>query len=176
MKVLLHICCAPCSCYTVAALREEGTEIEGYWYNPNIQPYTEFRKRLTTLKEYARLSILHVTVDESYDLDAFLQGTLPLGKDRCLFCYRLRLEKAFQHAAAAGSDGVTTTLLYSRHQRHEEIRALGEELSRTYSIPFLYRDFRKGWNEGISISKGLNMYRQQYCGCIFSEKERFQGR
>jgi epoxyqueuosine reductase len=176
MKALLHICCAPCSCYTLGALRSEGIEVEGYWYNPNIHPYREFQKRLATLKEYARLSLLPVAIDDGYELEAFLAGALPCGKDRCLFCYRMRLEKAFQHAAVTGFDAVTTTLLYSRHQRHEEIRALAEELSRIYSMPFLYRDFRKGWNEGIGISKGLNLYRQQYCGCIFSEKERFQGR
>lgn len=151
-------------------------DVQGYWYNPNIQPYTEFRKRLTTLSEYAQLSLLPLIVDASYDLEGFLRGALPLGKDRCLFCYRLRLEKTFQHALATGCRAVTTTLLYSRHQRHEEIRSISENLSRTYNIPFLYRDFRKGWNEGIAISKGLNMYRQQYCGCIFSEKERFEGR
>lgn len=151
-------------------------DVQGYWYNPNIHPLTEFKKRLTTVREYARVAMLPLTVDDAYDLESFLRGALPVGKDRCLFCYRTRLDSAFRYAAAAGVDAVTTTLLYSRHQRHDEIRAIADDLSRAHGIPFLYRDFRKGWNEGIAISKGLNMYRQQYCGCIFSEKERFEGR
>jgi epoxyqueuosine reductase len=173
MKVLLHTCCAPCSCFTVDALRAEGIDVQGFWYNPNIHPFTEFQRRLTTLTEYARLSLLPVTVDESYHLDAFLRGALEAGKDRCLFCYRMRLRKAFEKARATGAEAVTTTLLYSRYQRHDGIRAVAEELSAEFRIPFLYRDFRLGWNEGVRKSKELGMYRQQYCGCIFSEQERF---
>ncbi|HBE44471.1 MAG TPA: hypothetical protein DDW17_03205, partial [Deltaproteobacteria bacterium] len=97
------------------------------------------------------------------------------GKDRCLFCYRMRLEKTFQKAVETHADGVTTTLLYSKYQRHDDIKDTGEELSRKYDMPFIYKEFRKGWKEGVEESKRLNMYRQQYCGCIFSEKERFKG-
>jgi epoxyqueuosine reductase len=148
-------------------------EVQGFWYNSNIHPFTEFQRRLTTLKEYARLSLLPLTVDESYDLDPFLRGALDAGRDRCLFCYRMRLRKAFEQARATGAEAMTTTLLYSRYQRHDDIRAIGEELSSEHGIPFLYRDFRKGWGEGIRKSKELGLYRQQYCGCIFSEQERF---
>ena len=175
MKVLLHICCAPCSIYPVRRLRDEGAEVVGYFYNPNVHPYTEFLKRLKTLENYAQISLLPLVTDDLYELDDFLKGTLDSGKDRCLFCYRMRLGKAFRKGIDLGVDAVTTTLLYSRYQRHEDIRAIGGELSGKYGLEFLYRDYRTGWKEGIEESKRLNMYRQNYCGCIFSEKERFKG-
>ena len=173
MKVLLHACCAPCSIYTVKELRGQGAEVAAYFYNPNIHPFTEFRKRLVTLQQYAKVSLLPLEVDDSYDLETFLKGALERGKDRCLFCYTMRLEKTFEKAREMAQDAVSTTLLYSRYQRHDEIRAIGESLSARYGIPFLYGDFRKGWKEGVEESQRLGMYRQQYCGCIFSEKERF---
>lgn len=174
-KVLLHICCAPCSIHTLKALRNEGAEVSGYFFNPNIHPYTEFLKRLETLDNYAKIALLPLFVDASYDLEAFLRGALEYGKDRCLFCYRIRLEKTFLKGIETGAEAITTTLLYSKYQRHDDIKAAGEGLVRTYGIPFLYRDFRKGWKEGVEESKRINMYRQQYCGCIFSEKERYGG-
>lgn len=176
VRIFLHICCAPCSVYTLKALRGEGAEVSGYFYNPNIHPFTEFTKRLVTLEEYAKVILLPLDIDTSYELDAFLAGALALGKDRCLFCYRMRLERAFQKAAEGGFDAITTTLLYSRHQRHDDIRDICEELSSAHGVPFLYRDFRTGWQEGINESKKTGMYRQQYCGCIFSEKERYKGK
>jgi epoxyqueuosine reductase len=172
-KVLIHICCAPCSIYPLKKLREEGAKVYGYFYNPNIHPYNEFRKRLATLEDYARISSLPLEIDKTYDLDTFLRGALDLGKDRCLFCYRMRLEKTFKKGVEDKVDAVTTTLLYSKYQRHDDIRNIGEELSAVHGIPFLYRDFRAGWSEGVEESKARNMYRQPYCGCIFSEKERY---
>jgi epoxyqueuosine reductase len=175
-NILLHICCAPCSIYPVRELRREGARVSGYFYNPNIHPYTEFTKRLETLKEYAKIILLSLDGDTSFDLEYFLSGAMPLGNDRCLFCYRMRLERTFRRAVEGGFTAISTTLLYSRYQRHEDIIKIGNELSEDFGIPFIYRDFRKGWQEGILESKRLNMYRQQYCGCIFSEKERYAGR
>jgi len=174
-KILLHICCAPCSIYTLKTLREEGANVHGYFFNPNIHPYTEFKKRLSTLEDYANNVSLPLEIDPNYDLNTFFKGTLDRGKDRCLFCYRLRLEKTFKKGIEESVDAVTTTLLYSKYQRHDDIRRIGEELSAKYGVPFLYRDFREGWKEGVKTSKALNMYRQQYCGCIFSEGERYGG-
>jgi predicted adenine nucleotide alpha hydrolase (AANH) superfamily ATPase len=175
-NILLHICCAPCSIYTLKELRAEGAMVSGYFYNPNIHPCTEFSKRLSTLKEYAKIALLPLILDDSSELDRFLAGALALGRDRCLFCYRMRLERAFQKAVEDGFDALTTTLLYSRYQRHDDIRRIGDELSGVFGIPFLYRDFRPGWRDGIEESKKLGMYRQQYCGCVFSEKERYGGK
>ncbi len=176
MKVLLHICCAPCCIYTLKVLRGEGLDVTGYFFNPNIHPYTEFIKRLETLDNYAKLTLLPLMVDREYNLRDFLKGALDYGEDRCLFCYKVRLDKTFQTAAKEGFEGVTTTLLYSKYQRHDDIKKIGEALSSQYGLPFLYRDFRLGWREGIEESKRFNMYRQNYCGCIFSEYERYKGR
>jgi len=176
LRVLLHICCAPCCIYTLKTLREEGFDVTGYFFNPNIHPYTEFNKRLETLDNYARLTLLPLVVDKEYNLRDFLKGALDYGEDRCLFCYHIRLEKAFQTATKDGYKGVTTTLLYSKYQRHDDIKKIGETLSDKYGLPFLYRDFRLGWKQGIEESKRLNMYRQNYCGCIFSEFEGHKGR
>jgi hypothetical protein len=176
VKVLLHICCAPCSVYPLRVLRNEGHEVTGFFFNPNIHPFTEFRRRRDTLSTFAATALLPVTIDESYDLESFLKAALPLGKDRCLACYRMRLERTFQEALAQKAEAVTATLLYSKFQRHEAIAAIAEELSAKYRIPFLYKDFRAGWKEGQDEAKRLGLYRQQYCGCIFSEYERFGGK
>lgn len=172
MKVLLHICCAPCTIYPLKVLRREGHEVKGFFYNPNIHPYTEFVRRKEALATFSQLTLLPLTVDEGYDLERFLEAALPLGKDRCLACYRLRLNRAFEKAVEERAEAVTTTLLYSRYQRHEAIAAIAEELSARHRVPFLYEDFRSGWKEGQDESRRLGLYRQKYCGCIFSEYER----
>ncbi|HON85340.1 MAG TPA: epoxyqueuosine reductase QueH [Syntrophorhabdaceae bacterium] len=176
MRVLLHICCAPCCVYTLKTLRKEGMEVTGYFFNPNIHPYTEFTKRLKTLDNYAKISLLPLIVHNDYNLVDFLKGAIDYGRDRCLFCYKIRLEKTFEVALKEGFEAVTTTLLYSKYQRHDDIREIGMDFSQRFGISFLYMDFRVGWRQGIEESKGLNMYRQNYCGCIFSEYERFAGR
>ena len=149
-------------------------DVTGYFFNPNIHPITEFRKRLIALENYANIALLPLITDKEYELESFLEGALGYGKDRCLFCYKTRLEKAFQKAADDRYDAVTTTLLYSKHQRHDSIREMGDELADVYRIRFFYQDFRKGWKVGIEESKKINMYRQQYCGCIFSERDRYR--
>jgi hypothetical protein len=174
--IFLHICCAPCTIYPLKVLRGEGHDVTGFFFNPNIHPYTEHRKRLDTVKVFAETSRLPAIIDDTYDPEAFLKAVLPLGKDRCLGCYRMRLERTFEEAMDRKAEGVTATLLYSKYQRHETIAAVAEELSAKYGIPFLYRDFRAGWKEGQDESRQLGLYRQQYCGCIFSEHERFRGR
>ncbi|MCX8110315.1 MAG: epoxyqueuosine reductase QueH [Syntrophorhabdaceae bacterium] len=176
MKVLLHICCAPCCIYTLKTLRKEGMDVTGYFFNPNIHPYSEYLKRLETLDNYAKLTLLPLIVDKEYNLHDFLKGALHYEKDRCIFCYKIRLQKTFEKAVEGRFNGVTTTILYSKYQRHDDIKEIGESLSTEYGIPFLYMDFRTGWREGIDESKRLNMYRQNYCGCIFSEYERYTGR
>lgn len=173
MNVLMHICCGPCSIYPLKVLSGQGHHLTGFFYNPNIHPYGEFKRRRDTLVDFARLSSLSLVVDESYDLETFLLGTLERGENRCLFCYNTRLERAFIKAKQEGFEAVTTTLLYSKYQRHDEIRAIGEGLAQNHGVPFLYRDFREGWKEGQEEARKLNLYRQSYCGCIFSERDRY---
>lgn len=175
MKVLLHICCAPCCIYSLKTLRYDGMDVTGYFFNPNIHPYSEYLRRLETLDNYAKLTLMPLIVNKEYNLGEFLKGAIDHGRERCIFCYKLRLEKTFKMAVDERFDAVSTTLLYSKYQRHEYIKKIGLELSQKYNIPFIYKDFRIGWKEGIEESKRLNMYRQNYCGCIFSEYERYKG-
>jgi len=172
MKILLHCCCGPCAVYPVAALRDRGHELRAYFSN-HIHPWTEWRKRLETLQEWAGRNDLPVIVDERYELVKFLRQAVCRETRRCLFCYRDRLEKTARLAKKSGFEAFSTTLLYSKFQQHETIRELGAELGRRYGVGFHYEDFREGWKEGIEISKKEQMYRQQYCGCIYSEGERY---
>ena len=173
MKILLHICCAPCTIYPLRILRGEGNEICGLFYNPNIHPYLEYRRRLDTLTSYAGQERLTVIRDEIYPLDAFLRQVVFREEERCRYCYHLRLSHAARIAKKGRFDAFTTTLLYSRYQKHDLIREVAECVAGTQGIPFLYRDFREGWSEGVRVSKEIGMYRQPYCGCIYSEKERY---
>jgi predicted adenine nucleotide alpha hydrolase (AANH) superfamily ATPase len=173
MKLLLHICCAPCAIYPHQVLREAGHEVRGFFYNPNIHPYQEFARRAATLKEYAAQSGLPIIWDETYDLEGFLRLVVFREAERCRFCYQLRLMAAARVARGGKFDAFTSTLLYSKFQNHELIRELGFAAAREVGIPFHYEDFRQGWQFGLKQSQELGLYRQQYCGCIYSERDRF---
>ena len=172
MATLLHICCAPCSVECIDALREEGISLHGYWYNPNIQPYTEYRARRDTLIEYAKAVSLPLELVNEYDLRAWVR-MLPSLDDRCGSCYAQRLEKAAGFAAANGFESYTTTLLISPYQRHDLIREVGEAIGRKHGVEFLYRDFRPRFREGQRRAREMGLYMQKYCGCVFSEEERY---
>lgn len=226
-------------------LSEEGHELVGYFFNPNIHPYQEFLKRLHCLQKYTALRPVEVIYDKNYNLDKYLVGALeamydpperykpktkPSAKDgafsekvsvkeqleirltpkektdssgseiswasqsntsnsinepklgknnnsdfnpRCGYCIFLRLTRTAALAAESDFDAFTTTLLESKYQPHDYIRSIGTELAAKHDIDFYYKDFRSGWKESVQISKELDLYRQQYCGCIFSEYERF---
>jgi predicted adenine nucleotide alpha hydrolase (AANH) superfamily ATPase len=116
---------------------------------------------------------LPMIVEDNYDLEGFLANVAAEPARRCGYCYASRLRFTAAAAAARGFEAFSTSLLYSRYQRHEEIRQLGEAAGKEFSVLFHYEDFRPGWQEGIRLSKELGLYRQQYCGCIYSEKERY---
>ena len=123
MKTLMHICCAPCANRPIAALREEGIELAGFWYNPNIHPYTEYRSRKTCLEDYAREISLPLVVVNDYGLRQFVQHVADNIDGRCAYCYRVRMEETARYAAEHGFDSFTTSLLISPYQNHEAIRA-----------------------------------------------------
>ena len=175
MNVLLHICCAPCAIYPLQELRSQGHVVTGFFYNHNIHPYLEYRRRLDTVKEYAGMAGLELILRDEYRLEEFLAAVSATPEERCGYCYASRLEEAARAAAEGGFEAFTSSLLYSRYQRHETIRETGERLGETYGVRFHYDDYRRGWQEGIRTSKELGLYRQQYCGCIYSEKERYLG-
>jgi predicted adenine nucleotide alpha hydrolase (AANH) superfamily ATPase len=173
MKILLHVCCANCTIYPVQELREEGIETFGFFYNPNIHPYQEYKRRLRAVEEYSNKIKLNMTYHDEYVLEEFLQHIVFRENERCWYCYYTRLKRTAQLAKTENFDFFTTTLLYSKFQKHERVKEIGQELAGKYRIKFYYKDFREGWEDGIKISKKLGLYRQQYCGCIYSEKERY---
>lgn len=173
MKILLHSCCGPCSIYPLKVLRQAGYKISCLFYNPNIHPYKEFRRRLTTFTEYMDEEEISFSSDNDYGLIEFTRKTAFNETSRCSICYTMRMSKTAQHAAENGFDAFTTTLLYSKYQQHDKIVALCKKLADQYKIDFFYEDFRVGWQEGIDGSIKQGMYRQPYCGCIYSEQERY---
>jgi len=173
VKILLHICCAPCAIYPVDHLRADGNEVMGFFYRHNIHPYTECLKRQQTLEAYARQIGLRVIYQQGYDLEGFIQRAVFRESDRCRICYHDRLRATALLARRGRFEAFSSTLLYSKFQKHALIRSIGDAVGREIGVPFHYADFRTGWKEGIHRSRQLGMYRQQYCGCIYSEKERF---
>lgn len=173
MKILLHICCGPCSIFPVDELRADGHELHGFFYNPNIHPFTEHEKRLETLEKYAEEINLPLIEGPRYELEKYLREVVFRESERCLLCYRMRLTQTAKFARKGKFDAISSTLLYSRFQKHDLIREMGLEAAKEEGLKFLYMDFREGWKEGVVRSKEMGMYRQQYCGCIYSEKERY---
>jgi predicted adenine nucleotide alpha hydrolase (AANH) superfamily ATPase len=191
MKLLLHCCCAPCTVECAGAFLEEGRRPTLFWYNPNIHPFTEYRSRRETLAAYGRAADLSLEMIDEYGLRPFLAAVrretdgLPDrdgtpgdaleagGPERCARCYRMRLEKTAARAAEGGYDAFSTTLLISPYQRHELVVETAEEEGKRYGVPFLYRDFRPRFRKGQARARELGFYLQKYCGCIFSEEERY---
>ena len=136
MKILLHNCCAPCTIVPLRVLRGLDHEVTGYFYNPNIHPYREFEKRKSVLGDYARTVDLEVLWDEHYDLEGYLNCTRPWGADRCRACYRICLEATARQALAGSFQAFSTTLLYSRYQKHDWLRQAGEEIGDRMGVSF----------------------------------------
>jgi predicted adenine nucleotide alpha hydrolase (AANH) superfamily ATPase len=165
-----------------AQLIEEGIKPVLFWYNPNIHPYTEYRSRRDTLKQYAGEERLGLVMEDCYGVRMFIAGLYaePLNPadtaPRCAFCYRLRLEACAVRAAAEGYAAFGTTLLISPYQNHELIKRTGEALAEKHRVEFLYRDFRPRFRRGQEEARSRQFYMQKYCGCIFSEEERYLSR
>lgn len=173
MKLLLHTCCAPCSIYPLKVLGQMDMDVMAFFYRHNIHPFTECQKREETLKHYSKSIDLKVIYQQDYRIEKFLQSVVFREEDRCRYCYYDRLKATALVAKKGKFQAFTTTLLYSKFQNHDLIKKTGEAIAKKYDLTFFYHDFREGWKSGIEESKKLNMYRQQYCGCIYSEKERY---
>jgi len=184
--VLLHMCCGPCALLPVIRLRDEGFALAGLFYNPNIHPLTEYLRRRAAARlagQRLGLPVLEAeTPEAAWDLPRWLASVHdpalvgnPRSFERCAFCYRERLLYTAQQAKTGGFSAFTTSLLYSRRQRHRLIRQAGEQAAQATGVDFMYRDFRPDWQAGIDLSKAWNLYRQNYCACIYSEAERFAG-
>ncbi|MBQ4132995.1 MAG: epoxyqueuosine reductase QueH [Desulfovibrionaceae bacterium] len=179
-RILLHICCGPCAITCVERLQDQGYAVTGLFYNPNIHPGQEYLKRRDGALEAAdKMGFPLLFADPGgplaeYDVRHFFRSIANREHNRCLYCYRVRLFRTARFAVENGFDLISSSLLYSRYQRHDSIRAIGEAVCRqSGGVEFHYEDFRTGWSRGITLSKKWGIYRQQYCGCIFSESERY---
>lgn len=169
MKVLVHTCCGPCLIHPLKTLREQGHKVVSYFYNPNIHPYSEYLKRLDSLKDYCKKEKVSLK-EGQYDFYHYFHEIL-LRENRCQGCYRLRLSTAAEVAKKGKFEAFTTTLLVSPHQKHQVIKEVGEKIAQSHDIDFLYQNFRSGYQEAVKESKTLGLYRQKYCGCLYSEME-----
>lgn len=174
MNTLLHICCAPCSVMCIETLRGEGIETSGLWYNPNIHPFTEYRSRKNTLIEYSKKILLPLDVIDDYGLREFIGLIYPDFDNRCRKCYEIRLDKTAQIAKEKGFDSFTSTLFVSPYQNHEMMKEVANEAAEKHKVKFLYRDFRPYFREGQAKARKMEFYMQKYCGCVFSEEDRYR--
>ena len=172
-QILLHCCCGPCATYTVNRLREEGFQVTAFWYNPNVHPFTEHRSRLEAMRTLAQAMELPLIVAEGYEMIDYFRSVVGHEGERCGDCFRLRLSKTAEVACEKGFSAFTTTLLISPYQKHELLRAVGETVAKEQGVEFHYEDFRTGFRESHRLSRELNLYRQKYCGCVYSEWERY---
>lgn len=172
MKLLIHICCAPCSVAIVDKFKQiPEVELGGYYYNPNIHPYEEFIKRREAVEKMADQYQLSVEYEDDCNLE-YWKEKLNSEKDiRCRVCYSMRLDQAAKYAAENNFDAFTSSLLISPYQDHELIRSLGEKLASKYGIKFYYEDFRSLFYKGKNISRGKGFYMQKFCGCMYSYSE-----
>ena len=173
MKTLLHICCAPCANQCIDVLRGDGFEVTGLWYNPNIHPFTEYRARRNCLREYAASIDLPVIERNDYGLRPFVRAGAEDIENRCVKCYEMRLFEAARQAKEGGFDSFTSSLFISPYQQHELMREVAERAAAEYGVEFLYRDFRPWFRAGQERARELGFYMQKYCGCVFSEEERY---
>ncbi len=173
-KVLLHCCCAPCSVSCIEPLRAEGIEPVAFWYNPNIHPFKEYEARRDCLIDYSEKIGMELIIKENYGLREFVKNVSDNIDGRCFYCYSHRLEETAKFARDNGFDAFTSTLLASIYQNHELMITLSEQFAKKYGVEFLYRDFRPNFREGNSKARNEGLYMQKYCGCIFSEEERYQ--
>jgi hypothetical protein len=170
--LLVHACCGQCLAAILDPLRRRGP-FAAFFYNPNIHPLLEFRRRLKSVRALADQEGLELLYDDAYDPKAFLSAVPWDRPERCLACYRMRLGETVRIAAERGFGAMTTTLLASEHQDHDAVRRIGEELALERGLAFHYEDWRPLAARGHEEAGRRSLYRQQYCGCLFSETERF---
>ena len=174
MNLLLHICCAPCSVSCLEQLAAAGISPTGFWYNPNIHLYQEYKARRDTLIDYASTIGLPLIVKDEYGLDQFTKAVSGDISNRCASCYAVRLDETARAAKEQGFAAFSTTLTVSPYQDHALIQKIGKQAGAKYGVEFRYFDFAPGFRDGQNKARELGMYMQKYCGCVYSEEERYQ--
>ncbi|RJQ15012.1 MAG: hypothetical protein C4560_11230 [Nitrospiraceae bacterium] len=199
MKILFHICCGNCALYPIKLSRSDGHDFTGFWYNPNIHPHEEYQLRLNSLKKLSDIWHVEMIYENEYKPEEYFEhvryviarsettkqspenviasptarnDNAPPFPERCKSCYRLRLEKTARSASDEGFDAFSTTLLISPYQDYDRIVTTGKELSEKHKVAFYEKDFRPHFRDAIALSKELGLYRQKYCGCVYSRQER----
>ncbi|MDD5398955.1 MAG: epoxyqueuosine reductase QueH [Dehalococcoidia bacterium] len=174
MKVVLHICCGVCAAGAADVLLQEGHQVTGYFYNPNICPEEEYRLRLEAAQRAAE-KLKFELVAGPYDVENWNAATKGMGDEpeggaRCSVCYRLRLEKTFGFLLETGADAFTSTLTISPHKQAAEINRIGVEIGGEH---FMARDFKKkdGFKRSMEMARSWELYRQNYCGCVYSMRD-----
>lgn len=171
-KILLHMCCAPCATAVLENLRADGYEVTGYFYNPSIHPWKEFKRRLDAVKEWAPAVNLPVIYHEEYPLEENIRMLLN-SDNRCFSCFADRMKRTAELASEMGIGLFTSTLSVSPYQNHGLLIEAGESATESLDVQYLYRDFRDSYRRSIELSRCAGMYRQPYCGCVFSERDRY---
>ena len=175
-KLLLHVCCGPCATEVIERLKNKY-EVSLFFYNPNIQPEAEYDKRLEQVKKLSEIHDIELFIHEQDD-DSWFKETEgldnePEGGRRCEKCFGLRVETAAKFAAGHDFEAFTTTLSISPYKNHFLLKRIGNRCAGRYGVDFIDDDFKqdKGYEKSIELSKKHNLYRQKYCGCIYSKKD-----
>jgi len=177
MKILLHTCCAPCLIFPLERLRGQGYETEGFFYNPNIHPFNEYKNRKQAVLDYSQASGLTVDYPEYDPAEFFRQINLKeTSPGRCRLCWQLRLKKTAATAKEKKFDLFSTTLLVSPYQDQSLIKEVGNVVSKEEGVEFYYEDFRPGFRKAHEQARAQGVYCQKYCGCIYSEIDRCKPR
>ncbi len=174
--LLLHVCCSPCLIAPLNDLKDKGIGFDALFFNPNIHPLSEYLRRRESLKNLQVIEGFNLIETGGYPYKEFIKKVSSDLDDRCTICYSTRLELTARYAKENGYDAFSTTLLYSIYQKHDLIKEIGEGISKKLSVPFYYEDWRRGFEFGVKESKRLGLYRQKYCGCLYSEYDRYKNK
>jgi predicted adenine nucleotide alpha hydrolase (AANH) superfamily ATPase len=172
-SLLVHTCCGPCATGCFEHWRQEGFQVTSFWYNPNIHPFSEHQRRLQTLQYFFKRNNTPLIVSDGYDVISYFRAVVGHENERCQYCFRLRLTATASAAKERGFEAFTTTLLISPYQNQELLKQIGEEIAQREGLRFISEDMRPCYGDSRRISQELDLYRQKYCGCIYSEWERF---
>ncbi len=171
-RLLLDTCCGPCAMVARECLDAGGRTVHYLFYNPNVHPYREYRMRLEAFETLMRDAGAEYTV-LAYEPEEWLRAVAYREESRCEFCYRLRLRRAADFALEEGMEALSTTLFASPYQDHELLQLLGSSVARSRGLEFVVWDGREVYREVLMLARDRGMYTQPYCGCLFSERERY---
>ncbi len=172
--MLLHICCGPCAAGALPAWERKGVDLIGFFYNPNIHPFMEYRRRLTGAREVAASALVSLAADETYDPERWFAVVSGSDCSRCVSCIGMRMDRSAEKAKMMGCDAFSTTLTISPWQDHMAIKGQGELAAERHGVEFVYEDLRTSYSESRRLSRENGIYRQKYCGCLVSEWQRYR--